>query len=462
MAVIERLSTSDLAMLVPDDVGWPQDIAALAFLEAPNLERVREVIQSRIHLVPRFRQVLIRPRRGLGVPFWTDATSFDISNHVQERPLSPGSGEPELLAAFEELRARRFDPRRPLWEVWLLPGLAGGRAGLVVKLHHTIADGVAGVATIAAFLDATAEAPAAAPPPWMPRPPPSAWKLLVDNFARRLAELARPLRALLHPIRTVRMIRRTGPLLREALREPRAPVTSLGRLVGARRRLVVVRSRLDLFKRIAHAHGAKVNDVLLAALAGALRALFSARGEPVDGLVLRVAVPISVHADRGAASGNRDSGMIVPLPIGEPDPARRLRAIAAETAARKRKPRPWFGALSFPGIVAVLRGFYRRMGRQRMINVYAANVPGPPAPVYLAGARLEEIIPVVPVTGNTPLAAGALSYAGQLGIGVVADPDACPDVERFAAALRRSIDDLAAAVTPPRPGPRACSYGPAG
>lgn len=160
------------------------------------------------------------------------------------------------------------------------------------------------------------------------------------------------------------------------------------------------------------------DHVLLDAIAGGLRALLLHRGERVDDLVLRVAVPISVHDESGPARGNRDSGMLVPLPIGDPDDVRRLPTIAADTAARKKEPRPWFGGVSFPGALTVVRALYRRMERQRLINIYEASVIGPPVPMYLAGARLLEVFPIVPVAGNTPLAVGAFSYAGQMAITV--------------------------------------------
>ena len=459
---IDRLSTADLAMLVPDEFGWPQDIAAIAIVEGaklldPNgavrIELIRDAIARRLHLVPRFRQLLVEPPRGLGLPYWTDDGAFDIAQHIGVMPLPPGAGEPELLAAFETIRARGFDRTRPLWEMWLLPGLRSGNIGLVVKVHHTLADGVAGVAMFDALLDVApspspspSPSPTTAPAPaWQPRLAPSRRALLFDNLRRRLAQLTRPLLALLHPLRTLRKLRRLGPMLRELTRDADAPVTSLGRLVHDRRRALLIRSTLATFKRIARAHGAKVNDVLLAVVASGLRALLVHRGEPVDGLVLRAAVPISLHGAAGDGRGNADTGMVVRIPVGEPDEVQRLSAISIDTRLRKQQPRPQLTAIDIPGARAVLRGVYRRAGRQRMANIYVANVPGPPLPLYLAGAKLLELFPIVPLTGNLPLAAGALSYAGQLGITVVVDPDACPDVEVFVAAVRCAIDTLAAA-----------------
>jgi diacylglycerol O-acyltransferase / wax synthase len=191
-----------------------------------------------------------------------------------------------------------------------------------------------------------------------------------------------------------------------------------------------------------------VNDVLAAAVAGGLRALLASRGERVDGLILRAFVPVSLHREQpGQARGNLDGAMIVPLPVGEADPVHRLQLIAAETAQRKKKNRPPAGTLFRNAVIQ--RAFLRYAGRQRFMNVYIANVPGPPVHLYLAGAPLAEVFPVVPIMGNVPLGIGALSYAGQFNMTVVADRDGCPDAEVFTAALRASLDNLTHAAPVP-------------
>ena len=226
------------------------------------------------------------------------------------------------MLACERLRRRRLDPARPRWEAWFLPGLAEGRVGLFLRMHHAVADGVAGVAAFGALLDLAADTPVPAAPPWAPAPVPSAAELLADNARRRVQGLTRALSGLAEPASMLRGARRTLPVWREVFAEQRAPRTSLNRPIGPDRRLALIRSQLDLAKKIAHAHQAKVNDVLLAAIAGGLRDLLLGRGEHVGDLVLRTMVPISLHREQpGQARGNQDSTMVVPLPIGEPDPA---------------------------------------------------------------------------------------------------------------------------------------------
>ena len=444
---MERLTAQDLLMLWADDFGWSEDIGVLAVLDGDRLldgdgrvqvDEVRRRLEARLHLVPRLRQLLYRPRWGLGWPLWVDAASFDLADHVRVHPLAPPGDEAQLLAACAELYRRRLDPARPLWEAWLLPGLPGRQVGLFLRAHHTLADGVAGMAAFGALLDLDADVPTQVAPPWTPAPLPSTGDLLRDNLRRRLRGLGRGLSGL---------ARAGGPrhaslgVWREFLAE-RAPRTSLNRPIGADRRLAVVRGRLEVARQVAHAHQAKVNDVVLAAVAGGLRQLLAGRGEDVQELVLRVMVPVSLHREQpGRASGNQDAVMLVPLPLGEPDPVRRLELTAAETAARKGKaPPPMGGGLL--GLVAVQRAWYRLLARQRTVNLVVTNVPGPPVPLYLAGARLLELFPVAAIMGNLTLAVAVFSYAGQLNLTAIADRDSCPDLQVFAQGMQAALDDL--------------------
>jgi diacylglycerol O-acyltransferase / wax synthase len=453
--LVDRLAASDLFMLWADDFGWSQDIGVLAILDGTRLldragrvriDEVRRHIEPRLQLVPRFRQLLYRPRRGLGWPLWVDAPSFDLADHVRVHPVPAPADEAQLLAACAQLYRRRLDPSRPLWEAWFLPGLPHHQVGLFLRVHHTVADGVAGVAAFGALLDLTADAPTPVAPPWTPTPIPTAGELLGDNLRRRLHGLGRGLSRLAHPNRQ----RRGAPAGWHEFFAEHAPRTSLNRPIGSDCRLAVVRGRLEVAKQVAHAHHAKVNDVVLAAVAGGLRQLLEGRGEPVvERLVLRAMVPISLHHEQpGQTRGNQDGMMMVPLPLGEPDPVRRLDQIAAETATRKAKAHPQVTSGIFR-FVAVQRASYRFLAHQRSVNLSVTNVPGPPVPLYLAGARLLELFPVAPVQGNVTLTVAALSYAGQLNLTAIADRDTCPDVEVFDQGVRGALDGLARSVLVP-------------
>lgn len=436
------------------DGRWPQENGAIAIVEAGDLvdpdgrfriERVWAVLEPRLARVPRLRQVIRTPRRGLGGPFWTDAPSFDLRDHVRVAPFPAPPDEAGLLHAVESLRRCRLERGRPLWELWFVPGLADGRIGLFLKVHHALADGLATMAMMAALLDdqGTAVVPAVARP-WLPAPPPSPVALAVDNLGRRTRGIAAVVRALARPRTTIGGLRDAWPAVREVLAERPTPATSLDRLVGADRALSVVGTRLEVVQAIAHGHRGTVNDVLLAITAGGLRAILRRRGERVDDLEARVYVPVSLRTDRsGPQAGNQVAQMVVPVPLGVAAPDERLRRIARETARRKARSRSHLGTWFRRGLVTRL--LLKAVIRQR-VNVTTASLRGPERPLRLAGSSLVEVIPIIPLIGNVTLGVGALSYAGAFTIGIVADRTAYPDLEVFTAAVEADLRALARSV----------------
>jgi diacylglycerol O-acyltransferase len=445
---IDRLTSLDRLMLGASK-RWPQDIGALAILDGTilldpagqlRIDAVREAIASRLHLVPRFRQVIHVPGRGLGGPLWADAPRFDIRDHVVALTLPPGTDQTGLLTVTEELRTQRFDPSRPLWRMWFMPGLPDGRVAMFVKLHHSIADGMAAMTTIAAFLDVDPAVPVTPAPPWTPAPAPPDRDLFIDNAQRHLRAVRRTGSMLVRPGATLRHARHAWPAIRELLIEQPATRTSLDRMCGPGRSLAVIRTSLDEVKAVAHAHGATVNDVLLALTAGGLRGVLRHRGEPVAGTTVRAYVPVSLRprAD-GPQQGNLIAQMAVPLAMRESGAGDELRHIAAETAMRKARARTSLGTLTRGRLVRRLMLF--AVMRQR-VNLTTASIPGPAVPLYLTGARVLEVFPLLPLIANEPLGVGALSYAGAFNIGVVADRDAYPDLDVFVAGARQQLDRL--------------------
>jgi WS/DGAT/MGAT family acyltransferase len=447
---MDRLTRDDQLVLWPDRV-WPQDIGALCILDgaglldgsgAVRLGELRRLVAARLPRVPRLRQVLHVPRRGLGRPLWVDDPGFDIAHHVGAVALPAEADESDLLRAVEQLRRRRLDPHRPLWEMWLLPGLAGGRVALFLRLHHVVADGIAGTATMGALLDPD-PTPAGEPPlAWTPAPVPSDRALLADNLRGRLRESGRAVAALTRPRATARRLRALWPAVREVLGADAAPATSLNRVIGGERVLALARGRLDEVRRTARAGAGTVNDVLLTATAGGLRALLAGRGEAVP--VVPVFVPVTLRpADRrGGARGNLIGQMVVPLPVETADPGRRLAQIARETTRRKARPRPSLGAM-FRGPVS--SALLLKLLNRHPVNVETADLPGPAEPLYFAGARVLEVFPLLNLVGSVSLGVGALSYAGRVGIMAVADADVVPDLDVFAAGLQQDLDDFSSA-----------------
>jgi WS/DGAT/MGAT family acyltransferase len=314
--------------------------------------------------------------------------------------------------------------------MWFLPGLADHRIGWFVRVPHVMADGITGVAELGALLDAV-PSPAEAPtPPWVAAPRPSARALLRDTLQGRITMLKSASRAVTHPAATLHRVRAGTPALSELLAEKPGPETSLNRVIGQDRSLALLRSSLETIEEVADEHDATVNDVLLAVIAGGLRGLLSSRGETVAGVTLPIYVPVSLR--RGVsdqAAGNLISQMVVPLPLGIADPGRRLRQIAVETARRKAIARPSLGTM-FHG--KLVRGVMLKLIVRQRVNVVSADLPGPTAPLYFAGALLIEVFPLVNLVGTESLGVGALSYAGQFNVLAVADADAYPDLDAFA------------------------------
>lgn len=447
----DRLTPGDLMMLWPEDFGWHEDIGALATLSGDDgltdadgnvrIDAMRDFVSSRLDRVPRFRQQLVVPRRGLGRPLWLDCPDFDIREHLRAQPLSPDPGFDELLATAATLFSEPFEWDRPLWRIWLLAGLRDGRVGMLIKLHHTVADAQAGLGMLGALLDLSPVdlAPAGPVPSWLPQPWPTAAELLGDNVRRRLGAIGAGMRAVGHPVRAWRRARYSVTLLLRMMRRPKAPVTSFNRPVpAAERRFAAVSVEVAAVKQIAHAHGGTLNDVLMCATAGGLRTLLEARGED-HRATLMTNVPVSLHRDE--PTGNEVGVIFVPLPLGIEDLDQRLRAIAAAAAVSKRSVfLPPTG--SFMDLRPVQRMLWRMMKRQRYSNIDIANVPGPPMPLYFASRRIDDVFPMMSTVGNVPLVVGAISYAGQLNITIVGDAETTPDLAVMADGLRDTLAEL--------------------
>jgi diacylglycerol O-acyltransferase len=461
-SAIERVGPQDLMTLWPDDVGWPQDIGALAVLDGGTLldrdgrfrlDAARAAVEARLHLFRRFREVLYSPGWGLGRPLWVDAREFDVGDHVRLAPLSGHGDEASLLTAVEQLRRRPLDRSRPLWELSFIPGLVDGQVGLYLRVHHVMADGPAAVALLAALFDGLSAPSQPSGQAWTPAPVPSARELFWDNVRRRLGTPIRVLAAVRRPRGVFRDVGLVCRALRGTVSAGLAPRTSLNQPIGPKRTLTLVRSNLELVKTIAHDHGATANDVLLTAIAGGARALLTSRGEQVGGAPFRAMVPVSLHrGQRGQPQGNQLGSVVVPLPVGEADPVRRLELIAAATAQQKRDDSIRTGELMRMGRLP--RASVRIMAHQRLQQTYVSNVPGPRVPLHFAGAPVLEVFPIIPLIGNLTLAVGALSYVGQFNIAIVVDPDSCPDHDVFSQGVRDTLETLRSLSSANRDGER--------
>lgn len=446
--VLDRLTPLDVSNLRIERHGLPMNVAALAICEgrvlpgAPGelaLEAIRARIEQRLHLAPRLRQRLYRPGFGFGAPVWIDDASFDISRHVRTRPVTAGGGEEALLATCVELNDRPFDQAHPLWEIWLLTGALAGHVPMLIRFHHVLADGIAALLLLGTLFDSAPDAPEPQGPSWAARPIPTRSELLGDALRRSITGIRRGVHKIEHPRQALAPAR---TMFRQALqlaREGQAPRTSFNRPVGRQHRVLLVRAGLEQAKQVAHAHHATVNDVVLCTIAGGARALLAGRGELQRPPVLKVSVAASVRAPASASqAGNLVGILLVPVPVGEEDPIRRLEQIARATAERKRLP-PYQPAARF-----LQRAMIRTMNRQRRINLLTSNLPGPPQPMYFAGAKILELFQIGVVQGNVAVQVGALSYAGQLNFDIVAEANLVPDLTVFANGMTEDLERLGA------------------
>jgi WS/DGAT/MGAT family acyltransferase len=311
---------------------------------------------------------------------------------------------------------------------------------MLFKIHHTVADGLAAVALMMSFLDLTPDAPDPPTVGWTPVPAPSTWALLADNISTRLVSLRS---TLAHPIHLTQGV---GQTLTDSARFLRhgnvAPRTSLNALPGLGRRIRVVRLDLETARAVAHAHHAKINDVVLSVVCGGIRELLLVRGEAVNDLELTTSVPATLRSAEAAGQlGNAAGALLVRLPAGEADAIQRLERIAISTQAAKREQHPAYinGLFSWLAAIGVARLLIER---QRMVNFFVTNVPGPRMPLYVLGARIEDVMPVLGLAGNVTLMFAALSYCERLNILVTADATTCPDIDRLAAGMTRAWEDL--------------------
>jgi diacylglycerol O-acyltransferase len=476
----DRLSGVDASFLALERLETPMHVGALAILEGEpffhpdgrfRLAEVRALVASRLHLLPRFRKRVLEVPFGIGRPVWVDDTRFDIGYHVRGTALPrPGTRE-QLLTLFARVEAQMLDRSRPLWELWFVEGLEGGRVGLIQKTHHALVDGVSGVDVATVLFDFTPEPVVPDPPPWSPAPAPSTPRLVVDAVADEVAGLARighgmTATSALDAATAVprRVLDRTGDLVRAVttFAEGRllAPRLSLNRPVGRHRAFLGARVPLDDVRAVRRSFGGTVNDVVLAGVAGGLARFLASRDELSPGLVVKVMCPVSVRADdEHLALGNRVSALVVPLPVGEPDPQVRLGAIRAVTADLKERHQAvaaeallgitQFAAPTILGLAA------RAAHHQVFFNLVSTNVPGPQVPLYCMGARLLEAYPMVPLARNLGIGIAILSYCGVLHVGILADRDAFPDLDVLADGIVDAFAELrtlADATGAPEPG----------
>ena len=434
--LVDRASPADLMQFATDVGPAPMHVGAVLVLGGGSgfdVREARRLLGERIDSVPRLRQRLRRAPPGCGRPFWADDPAFDLRHHVRQ-VRCPAPGDERALLDVAAARTGEPLPRsRPLWSATFITGLADGGTGLVIVMNHVLADGIGGLAVLARLVDAIPGLPPAVPEAApFPAPAPRARALAADAWAGRARHLT-------HPAGSLRTIRQGFAELGGTRPPRRLAPTTLNRPTGPQRRINVVAADLAAIRDLGHAHGGTVNDVILAAAAGALRALLASRGEELD--LVTVSVPVSARQAATAGQlGNQVGVMPVALPAGG-DLAARVTQIAAITRERKIAARGASAAvLGLPFRLLAPTGLLRWfINRQRLVHTFATNLRGPAEPFTFAGVPVRAVIPIPNTTGNVTVTFGALSYAGVLRITILSDPSRVPDVTVLTAAMRRDL-----------------------
>jgi WS/DGAT/MGAT family acyltransferase len=457
----EPLSAQDGSFLVFEAVHAHMHHGGIAIFEAGALRtkdggvdvaRIRQHVATRLAFAPRYRQRLAFVPL-TNAPVWVDDGHFNLAYHVRHTALPRPGDERQLKEECARIMSQQLDRGKPLWEMWVVEGLEGERFALVLKTHHSMADGVAAVGFLAFLLSATREAGTGTAEAWEARPAPSPGELLRDALVRRLrmpldlgraigAALAEPWRL---GARLTEGLSAVSELVGTGIRPP--PDTPLNRPIGPHRKLNWMTLDLGAVKAVKNRFGVTINDIVLATVAGAVRAFLERRRIEPAGLDFRTVVPVSVRSETTKTGpGNQVSAWLTTLPVGERDPCRRLMRVSMETRrlkeAKQERAAAVLGRVAEMAGPALLTLGVRLAARMHPYNLIVTNVPGPPMPLYLLGARMLEGYPLVPLFANQGVGVALCSYDGRLCWGFNADRDMLPDLDAFVDGVRASFAEL--------------------
>jgi diacylglycerol O-acyltransferase len=422
------------------------------------------LIEERIAFVPRYRQRLQTVPGRLANPVWVDDAGFEIGYHVRRSALPRPGTRDQLRELVARIASRPLDRTRPLWEVYLVEGLAEGRFAVLTKSHQILVDGRETVDIGQVLLDTDPEQAELGHDEWHPRARPAPLSLALDAISDTLehpSELVSTVRA--NGESLLRTVNSTGQRVAEvasALAGRRPTHSSpINRRLSQQRRFVAVRTELEDYRHIREVHGGSVNDVILATVTGGLRGWLMTRTESMGGLkTVKAIVPMSVIDDELEATslGTQIAGHIVHLPISEPSPVVRLHQVSYGFQAHKDTGRA-VSARRLAGIAGFAPTTFHALGSRvaaaelrRGFHLSVTNVPGPQFPLYAGGARMLETYPVHPLLPDHPLAIGVTSYDGGVFYGITADRDALPDVDTLGQCLLEALDELKDSVSTAR------------
>ena len=445
----DRLTPRDLAFLTEESASAPRQNATVEIFEPGpggfDYDALLALIADRISFVPRYRQKVQSVPGRVANPVWVDDPTFDLGYHVRRSAL-PRPGTPDQLCDLvSRIVSRPLDRGRPLWEMYLVEGLEGGRVAILTKAHQALVDGVHTVDLGQLLLDVSTDAKLLDPEydDWRPGRPVTPAGLLVDAVRDALAEPDTVLDTARS--RTIRLARGTRRLVRRGVGtvelvvrgRPERPTPLNGRL-SQQRRFVTLEAPLDDLRAIRTAHGGTVNDVVLAIVAGGLRSWLMTRAESLAGMrQVRAVVPVSVIDENEEATslGSQIAVHFVDLPVGEASPVVRLHQVSYSFESHKATGRG-VAASRLAGIAGFAPTTFHAVGSRaaaaqpgRSYHLSVTNVPGPQSPRYAAGAEMVASYPVPPLMPGHALAVGVTSYNGRVFFGITTDRDLIPDAD---------------------------------
>lgn len=431
--------------------------------EGFEYDNIIDLVSNRIAYVPRYRQRVRHTPGRISNPVWVDDQDFDITYHVRRSALPKPGNTAQLEEFVGRIQSRALDRDRPLWELYLVEGLERGRFAIVTKTHQALVDGVNAIDIGQVIVDSDAGREDQIPHTWRARPEPSAIELVADSIFSMLRSPGRVIREGVEVLTDVHTLGRRvagtatdllGVLARStALRAPSSPLNAQ---VSGYRRYVMLESELADYQKVrtritadsSNEH-VTVHDVVLAAVAGGLRAWLMSRGQAVDtGATIRAMVPVSTHSVDDDPDQDQVTACFIDLPVGEPNARMRLHQVAY-AMQQQVDSRTAVGARSLSGLSGfappTLHSLGARLGgvmSRRMFNLVITNVPGPQHELYAADAEMIGSYPVIPIAKGQALAIGLTSYNGKVFFGLTADRDSMPDVEMLGQCVEEALAEL--------------------
>jgi diacylglycerol O-acyltransferase / wax synthase len=459
---MQRLSGLDASFLYLETSDQPMHVCSIMELDTSTMpggytfDRLRDALSLRVTAMPQFREKLANSPLNLDHPVWVDDDNFDIDRHLHRIGLPPPGGRAELSEICGHIASLPLDRRRPLWEMWVIEGVAGtdchrdGRIGVMIKVHHAGVDGVTGANLMSQLCTTEADAPA--PDPVDGVGGASGWEIAAGGLARFAT---RPLHLANVVPGTVSSV--VGTLLRaregQTMARPfAAPRTVFNARISGRRNIALAKLDLEDVKTVKNHFGVKVNDVVMALVSGVLRQYLAERNALPD-TSLVATVPVSVHGKSDRPGRNQVSGMFSSLQTNIADPVERLKAIAEANSVAKQHSSAIGATLlqdwtqfAAPAVFGIAMRVYARTRLTEMPvhNLVVSNVPGPQIPLYMLGCEVKAMFPLGPIFHGSGLNITVMSLNGNLDVGLISCPQLLPDLWVMADDFAIGMEELLA------------------